>query len=97
MTNVSPGGIVRRIDELGRVVIPKEIRRRFNIKEGSPLEIKTCNEGILLVLYEEESTREGQAIMEDLNNNNIEGLSPYEHVALKALLGRYLDIKKKDV
>lgn len=32
-------GIVRRIDELGRVVIPKEIRRNFKIKEGTPLEL----------------------------------------------------------
>ena len=32
-------GIVRRIDDLGRVVIPKEIRRAMNIREGDPLEI----------------------------------------------------------
>ena len=32
-------GIVRRIDDLGRVVIPKEIRRTCNIREGDPLEI----------------------------------------------------------
>ena len=34
-------GIVRRIDDLGRVVIPKEIRRTLRIKEGTPLEIFT--------------------------------------------------------
>ena len=34
-------GIVRRIDDLGRIVIPKEIRRSFRIKEGDPLEIFT--------------------------------------------------------
>ncbi len=32
-------GIVRRIDELGRVVIPKEIRRTLRIREGDPLQI----------------------------------------------------------
>ena len=32
-------GIVRRIDDLGRVVIPKEIRRKLKIKDGAPLEI----------------------------------------------------------
>lgn len=32
-------GIVRRIDDLGRVVIPKEIRRTLNIREGDPLEV----------------------------------------------------------
>lgn len=34
-----PTGIIRRIDELGRVVIPREIRRRVGINEGDPLEI----------------------------------------------------------
>lgn len=38
-------GIVRRIDDLGRVVIPKEIRRSLRIREGEPLEIYTNNEG----------------------------------------------------
>ena len=37
-------GIVRRIDDLGRVVIPKEIRRTLRIKEGTPLEIFTDKE-----------------------------------------------------
>ena len=32
-------GIVRRIDDLGRVVVPKEIRRSLNIREGDPLEL----------------------------------------------------------
>ena len=34
-------GIVRRIDDLGRVVVPKEIRRTLRIREGDPLEIFT--------------------------------------------------------
>lgn len=38
-------GIVRRIDDLGRVVIPKEIRRTMRIREGDPLEIYTSKEG----------------------------------------------------
>lgn len=38
-------GIVRRIDDLGRVVIPKEIRRTMRIKDGAPLEIYTSNDG----------------------------------------------------
>ena len=38
-------GIVRRIDELGRVVIPKEIRRTLHFREGDPLEIYTDKEG----------------------------------------------------
>ncbi len=38
-------GIVRRIDDLGRVVIPKEIRRTMRIREGDPLEIYTSTDG----------------------------------------------------
>jgi AbrB family looped-hinge helix DNA binding protein len=41
-------GIVRRIDDLGRVVIPKEIRRTLRIREGDPLEICTDGEVILI-------------------------------------------------
>ena len=42
-------GIVRRIDDLGRVVIPKEIRRTLRIKEGTPLEIFTDREGEVIL------------------------------------------------
>ena len=42
-------GIVRRIDDLGRVVIPKEIRRTLRIKEGTPLEIFTDREGEIIL------------------------------------------------
>ncbi|MDO4678956.1 MAG: stage V sporulation protein T [Eubacteriales bacterium] len=42
-------GIVRRIDDLGRVVIPKEIRRTLRIKEGTPLEIFTDREGQVIL------------------------------------------------
>ncbi|MEG0036304.1 MAG: AbrB/MazE/SpoVT family DNA-binding domain-containing protein, partial [Oscillospiraceae bacterium] len=38
-------GIVRRIDDLGRVVIPKEIRRTLHIRDGDPLEIYTEKDG----------------------------------------------------
>lgn len=53
-------GIVRRIDDLGRVVIPKEIRRTLHIREGEPMEIFTGREGeIVLKKY---------SPMEDLGN-----------------------------
>ena len=38
-------GIIRRVDDLGRVVIPKEIRRTLHIREGDPLEIYTTENG----------------------------------------------------
>ena len=42
-------GIVRRIDELGRVVVPKEIRRTLRIREGDPLEIFTNRDGEVIL------------------------------------------------
>ena len=42
-------GIVRRIDELGRVVLPKELRRILDIKEDDPLEIFTDREGSIIL------------------------------------------------
>ena len=57
-------GIVRRIDDLGRVVIPKEIRRTLRIRESDPLEIFTDREGeVILKKYSpigELSTLAGQ-------------------------------------
>jgi AbrB family transcriptional regulator (stage V sporulation protein T) len=42
-------GIVRRIDDLGRVVVPKEIRKTLHIREGDPLEIFTDREGEIIL------------------------------------------------
>ncbi len=42
-------GIVRRIDDLGRIVVPKEIRKTLKIREGDPLEIFTNNEGEIIL------------------------------------------------
>lgn len=42
-------GIVRRIDDLGRIVIPKEIRRTLHIRESDPLEIYTDREGQIIL------------------------------------------------
>ena len=49
-------GIIRRIDDLGRVVIPKEIRHKYAIKEGDPMEIFTTDEGICVQKYHSEKT-----------------------------------------
>ena len=42
-------GVVRRIDDLGRIVIPKEIRKVLRIKEGDPIEIFTGREGEVIL------------------------------------------------
>ncbi|MBY6965292.1 AbrB/MazE/SpoVT family DNA-binding domain-containing protein [Clostridium botulinum] len=44
-------GIVRKVDELGRIVIPKELRRTLNLEEGDGLEIYTEGEQIILKKY----------------------------------------------
>lgn len=44
-------GMIRRMDELGRVVIPKEMRRTMHLKEGEELEIFADEEGLLLKKY----------------------------------------------
>ena len=48
-TEMKATGIVRRIDDLGRVVVPKEIRRVLRIREGDPLEIYTGNSGEVIL------------------------------------------------
>lgn len=45
-------GIIRRIDDLGRVVIPREIRKQFGIKEGDQLEIFVNKDEIILKKYD---------------------------------------------
>ncbi len=65
-------GIVRRIDELGRVVIPKEIRRTLRIREGDPLEIFTDREGqVILKKYSPigELTEFAQEYCDSLHEN----------------------------
>ena len=47
-------GIVRRIDDLGRIVVPKEIRRNLRIKEGDPLEFFISSDGDVILRPVEE-------------------------------------------
>ena len=62
-------GIVRRIDDLGRVVIPKEIRRSMGVKEGDPIEmfVDTESGGLVLMPYFSEASDKINAIAENLN------------------------------
>ena len=45
-------GIIRRVDDLGRIVIPKEIRRRLYIREGDPMELYLDDSGLILKKYD---------------------------------------------
>lgn len=61
-------GIVRRIDDLGRVVIPKEVRRTMGIREGDPLEIFVDRQsgGITFVPYHSDASENLRAIAENI-------------------------------
>lgn len=63
-------GIIRRVDDLGRVVIPKEVRRSMRIKEGDPLEIFTTNDGAIC-FKKYMATNEGEctAVLKGLFNS----------------------------
>jgi len=52
-TTIRPAGQIRRIDDLGRVVIPKEIRSALELQEGSPLEIFMTDDAVVLKKYDE--------------------------------------------
>ena len=49
--SMKPTGLIRHIDDLGRVVIPKEIRQRIHIVDGDPLEIFYYEGGVLFKKY----------------------------------------------
>ena len=61
-------GIVRRIDDLGRIMIPKEIRKTMRIREGEPLEIFTENNMVCITKYEPEK-KEREKIREYVAQN----------------------------
>lgn len=54
-------GIVRRVDDLGRIVLPKEVRRKIGISEGTAMEIFVSSDGITLKKYYPEDELEGMA------------------------------------
>ena len=63
-------GVIRRIDDLGRIVIPKEIRKNLRIKEGDNLEIYINSEDLVLKKYShlKKITDLAQELVETLNN-----------------------------
>lgn len=71
-------GIIRRFDDLGRIVIPKEIRRKFKFNAGEPVEICIAEEGILLKPYNPEPKSNTELAEEWLKDykDYIESFSP---------------------
>ena len=89
-------GIVRRIDDLGRVVIPKEIRRTMRIREGDPLEIYTDKDGeVIFKKYSPIGELSAYAGMfaETISKNSLSGVVVTDKDVVIAVAG----IPKKDM
>ena len=89
-------GIVRRVDELGRVVIPKEVRRAMKIKDGDPLEIFRDKDKLVLVKYAPED--EKQDAVDTLNEwlkdaEQSAALTDIERMTFKMLLDKVASVK----
>ena len=82
-------GIVRRIDELGRVVIPKEIRRTQRIRQGDPLEIFTTGDGeVIFKKYSPVGELQGVAVQyAEVLSRSFAGGEDLEGVAAADTLG----------
>ena len=87
-------GIVRRVDDLGRIVIPKEIRRTLGIREGEPLEIYLENDAVIFRRYSfrlsEEVKRLGELVEANYNG------SPANLEKLSGILDAIYDMVKAD-
>ena len=65
-------GVIHRIDDLGRVVIPKEIRQSLGIREGDSLEIFVDNGGVRLIKYQPEEIKKILDDIEELKNYTLD-------------------------
>ena len=78
-------GIVRRIDDLGRVVIPKEIRRTLRIREGDPLEIFTEQEGEIILkkpaIWDSEGNHVNLIFLVCIQKNNLEAFRAWDYLS----------------
>lgn len=89
-------GIVRRIDELGRVVIPKEVRRAMKIKEGDPLEIWQDGDKLVLTKYAPKDDRQNavDTLREWLRDEELSAnMTPIERMTFKMLLDKVASVK----
>ena len=85
-------GIIRRVDDLGRVVIPKDIRRTIGIHEGEPLEIFI--EGGDTVCFRRYKNNLGDAVdhLKEQTETICENLTDNTLMRIKVLLGEVLDM-----
>lgn len=88
MLNMKSTGIVRKMDGLGRIVVPKELRRILNIAEGDPVEIFMDEDQIILKKYQANMEC---AVTGEISNSNIsvlEGKLILSQQGLKVLLSQ---------
>lgn len=90
-------GIVRRIDDLGRVVIPKEIRRSMGVQEGDALEMFVDNKtgGLVLVPYFSEASDKIGAIAENLSTVGCSSEEREIAEELKAIAKKLKEVQNK--
>ena len=86
-------GIIRRVDDLGRVIIPKEIRRSLNIREGEPLEIFVDSENKSVTFQRYDFTSDIRKELITIKNNSGDYLTGKQLAAFDALLHA---LKEKD-
>lgn len=80
-------GILRRVDDLGRVVIPRDIRKSFGIAEGDPLEIFVDSDAKMICLQAFEKKSVKNILIEAIQAvENCEGFDKADH--LRAVLAR---------
>lgn len=86
-------GIIRHIDDLGRVVIPRELRKKLGIKEGEPLEIYTdtiCGmPAVCFAKYQVDLSGTTQALQ-----NLVENYLDYDHPHRQEILVKLAEIDK---
>ena len=85
---MDPYGEIRRIDDLGRVVIPMGIRRLLGLVEGTPLNIVHTDEEIVITRYKEPSMSEEIKRIEDRINQGYDRLEPEDISTIKEYLAK---------
>lgn len=89
--NMKTTGIIRRVDDLGRIVLPKEIRRKVGITEGAPMEIFTDSDRIVLKKYNtSEEMINLVSVLEEAVDNSVDDL---EGEKVSAIRGHIKEIR----
>lgn len=76
-------GIIRRVDELGRIVIPKEIRRMFGVSESTPMEIFTEDKKIIIQKYDEDICIKER--LKEFNSTFVESKDSLDYETIKTI------------